>query len=226
MDNVGGGVILKSRWQAFSSLLLILISLPAMAARFPNSFPKTYTVEGATAVEWVKLLGLDPSREYQLKLQLHPMEAHAQALAEGKDTNEGPAFNQIRYDPKLQKLTLSGTWLDQMTGSNQEKQPRFTFSSGVMGEDLSNAGAWTELLRGQNLAKKEDSAKKQGETLVMKSSTPKQFPSLQLKVYQMQTWDKDPKGTWGYLVEIGVDEAAVQKSIFDHLSPSKDKSLD
>jgi len=192
------------RLSPWAVIFILTLCIPGHSARFPNSVPKTFTVQGEAALEWLKLLGLNPDQPQTIAWPLNPAELHAFSLRTPAPTEIAPRSNPLTYDPKRQSLSFSGDWLDETTGSGKGL-PRFAFGSGFISENLEGPPAWVALLKALGFPKK-NLSQQNGEILLQKSSEGGRFPRLQVRVYNYQSWEKNPEGSWGYEVLIGIDE--------------------
>lgn len=176
--------------------------MAAQGAKFPASLPKTFSVTGETALSWAKLLGLPLDRGATLTYPLRPAEVNAHNLRNPEQSSDALS-NQIIWDPSGPSLKLTGDWLDQMTGSIR-KPPRFTFGAPFIPDDMSGGGPWVDLLRSFGFPR--EKTPPEALALLERRVSGDSLPKLTVTIYRAQGWLRNPKGEWGYLVDIGVDE--------------------
>jgi len=186
------------------AIILWMVGSNVSGARFPNSVPKSVTVKGETALAWLKVLGLEPKAPHQLSLALHNNEVHARNIRTGNEASTTSISNQISWDPLTQTLTLSGDWLNQRTGSFRDL-PHYTFGSGFIASDFTNALGWGEILKGHGFPRAEEPRPKDGAVLD-KTFSGSSKPRLTVIIYRMESYEEANKGKPGYMVSIGIDE--------------------
>lgn len=193
---------LKSLFRLSSFLIFFLGCSALFAARFPNAVSKKIIFQGKAAQEIAALLGLDLNKPSELKLRLHSSNEWAVYLRDTPNPDatshniERPRYNLIKYNPSTQQLSIEGDWLDTQTSSSPSK-PRFSFGSPFISESNLSVAGWEEILK-KNLPSSIQT-REYGKIISEKKLENENF---KLTIYQTQDYTKNPKGEWGYQIQI------------------------
>ncbi|TKB05671.1 hypothetical protein [Desulforhopalus sp. IMCC35007] len=137
-------------------MLVILLAVPASAARFPNAVEKRVVLNGQAGVLIGELFGLNSSSSHSVALQLGRGDAWAVYLLK-QDTKEKLSNDNDGYPSRVNvmellsspvpSLAISPYWLDLGTRLPETKVGYYSFSSPFVPASLDREDSWTRLLR-------------------------------------------------------------------------------